>query len=188
MRRLGVLLLAGALGFAAPATAATLIFSGSFTPEGGPGATGTGSATVTIDDFLRTMDVQATWSGTSGNSTAAHIHCCTLSPGTGNAGVATQVPSFLGFPLGVTAGNYSQFFDMNLAGSWNAAYITNNGGTTTSAFNALLAGLLDDRAYFNIHTNTFPGGEIRARLLLIPEPSTVALLGIGLVALAARRR
>ena len=81
MHRLGVLLLAAVLGFAAPAGAATIIFSGTFTPESGPPATGTGSATVTFDTVLLTMDVQATWSGTSGNSTAAHIHCCTTSPG-----------------------------------------------------------------------------------------------------------
>jgi hypothetical protein len=178
-----------ALGLAAaPAGATTFVFSAPFLPEGGPGATGTGTATVTFDDVLLTMRVEATFSGTSGTTTASHIHCCTVSQGVGTAGVATQVPSFSGFPLGVTSGSYDQLFDMNLASSWNPTYVTNNGGTTTSAFNALLGGILDDRGYLNIHTSTFGGGEIRARLALVPEPGTVALLGLGLAALAARRR
>jgi hypothetical protein len=42
----------------------------------------------------------------------------------------------------------------------------------------------------NVHTSVFPGGEIRGQLLLIPEPSTAALLGLGAgaTALALRRR
>lgn len=192
MRRSNVsFLIAGLLALgvhAAPAGAVTLVFGAPFLPEGGPGSTGTGTATVTFDTVLLTMQVQATWSGTSGTTTASHIHCCTVTPGVGNAGVATQVPTFSGFPLGVTFGTYNQLFDMSLASSWNPTYVTNNGGTTTSALAALLAGLQADRGYLNIHTSTFGGGEIRARLALIPEPGTLALVGVGLAALAARRR
>jgi hypothetical protein len=172
---------------ATPAAALTIVFEAPFLPEGGLGSTGTGDATVTFDTDLLTMRVQATWSGTSGTSTVAHIHCCTTSPGIGNAGVATQLPSFADFPTGVTAGSYDQTFDMNLAGSWNPSYVSANGGTTTSAFDALLSGLLDDRGYLNIHTTTFSGGEIRARLAEVPEPAATALLAIG-AALLLRRR
>jgi hypothetical protein len=186
MRLAGALVLS--LALSAPASALTLVYEGTFTPEGGVGATGTGSATITFDTDTMSMDIDVTWSGTSGTSTVAHIHCCTTNPGTGNAGVATQTPSFSGFPTGVTGGTYQATFDMSLASSWNAAYITANGGTTTSAFNALISGLNSDRAYFNIHTSTFGGGEIRARLELVPEPGTLALGAFGLLGLAALRR
>lgn len=171
----------------APAAAATLIFQAPFLPEGGPGSTGTGSATVTFDTDTLSMHVEATWSGTSGTSTVAHIHCCTASPGTGNAGVATQLPSFAGFPVGVTGGSYDETFDMSLDASWNPSFVSANGGTTSSAFTTLLNGLLDDRAYLNIHTSTFGGGEIRARLALVPEPTTALLLGLGLAGFAMRK-
>ena len=46
------------------------------------------------------------------------------------------------------------------------------------------------KAYWNIHTETFRGGEIRGFLTPVPEPKSVALMALGLlgVALVARRR
>ena len=73
---------------------------------------GTGFGTVTIDLDLLTLRVEASFSGLLGNTTSAHIHCCVL-PGS-NVGVATQTPSFSGFPLGVTAGSYDNTFNMAL--------------------------------------------------------------------------
>ena len=43
--------------------------------------------------------------------------------------VATGVPTFLGFPTGVTNGYYDHTFDLTLASSFNPAYVTANGGT-----------------------------------------------------------
>jgi hypothetical protein len=48
----------------------------------------------------------------------------------------------------------------------------------------LLAGLW----YINIHTDSFPGGEIRGQVTVIPEPGTILLLVGGLTALVAFRR
>ncbi len=127
---------------------------------------GTGTATVTVTGT--TMRVQSTFSGILGNTTASHIHARTAAPGTGTAGVATTTPTFAAFPLGVQSGTYDRTLDMTLASSYNAAFITANGGTTASAFAVLYAALNNGTSYLNIHTNLFPGGEIRGFLVLCP--------------------
>lgn len=97
-------------------------------PTGSPG---TGTATVTFDTTAHTLRVQVSFGGLIGTTTAAHIHCCVAAPG--NAGVATQTPSFTGFPLGVTSGTMDTTFDTTLASSFNPAFITANGGTVAGA-------------------------------------------------------
>lgn len=152
-------------------------------PNASPGF---GTATLTFDDALQTMRLQATFSNLTGTVTAAHIHAITAAPLTGTAGVATQLPSFSGFPFGVTSGNYDTTFDMTLAASYNPAYVTANGGTTASAYAALRDASVASRSYLNIHTSTFGGGEIRG-FFAVPEPSCLGL-GMLLMGFAVQRR
>ena len=145
---------------------------------------GTGFAIVTVDDVINTMEVNVTFSGLQTDDTASHIHCCTVAPDTGSAGVATTIPTFAGFPLGVTAGSYDQILDLTLATSYNPAFVTANGGTTATAEAALLAGLVGQEAYLNIHTTLFPGGEISGFLVAqTPEPASFLLTGAALAGL-----
>lgn len=183
-----LVLIVVAMPTAAHETQYTAVLNG--TSEIPPNASpGLGLATITVDFDLLTMRVDASFSGLLGNTTASHIHCCTLTPGSANVGVATQLPSFAGFPLGVTAGTYDHLFDMSLASSYNPAFVTAN-GSVGLAFDALVAGMETGNAYFNIHTSVFPGGEIRSLLHPVPEPQTYALLGVGLgiMAWGVRRR
>lgn len=172
------------------AHAAILVYEATLTGpnEDPPNASpGTGWAKVTYDDVVNTMRVEAVFSGLLGTTTTAHIHCCTAAPLAGNAGVATMVPTFDGFPSGVTSGSYDTTFDLGQTSSFNVSYLNNNGGTASSATAALFAGIDEGRAYFNIHSTSFPSGEIRGFLVLqsVPEPGTGLLLALGAAALAA---
>ncbi len=145
-----------------------------------------GFTTVTLDLDLATLRVQVDFTGLLGNVSACHIHGLTALPGVGTAGVMTPTPTFPGFPSGVRAGSYDATLDLTLASSYNAAFITASGGTVSGAFNRLVQSLEEGRAYLNVHSQAFPGGEIRG--FLVPTPGAAAVLGMaGLVAMRRRR-
>ena len=150
----------------------------------------TGSATVTIDMTANTMQVQETFSGLVAGTTVSHIHCCTGVPFEGVAPPPTTTPNLPDFPSGVTSGTYDRTFDMTDPSSYNQAFIDANGGTTSGAFAALVAGLDGGSAYANIHSTMFMNGEIRGFLTLVPEPESYAMLlaGLGIISILARRR
>lgn len=181
--------LVGALLSASAANAAILEFTaplgltgGQEFPSNATSAIGTGTASYDTDTLM--LQVDLTWSGLSSAATAAHMHCCS-GPGA-NSNIAV---SFGGFPSTVS-GMYSNMFDLGDVTSFGATFIGLNGGTADSARAALLAGLGEDLAYFNIHTTSFPGGEIRGDIATVPEPSGLLPFGLGLLGIVglARRR
>ena len=75
---------------------------------------GTGVASFVLDTTAHTLEGHIVFSGLNSNTTAAHIHCCLASPFlVANVGVATVVPAFPGFPLGVTSGVNNFLLDLD---------------------------------------------------------------------------
>ncbi|HEX6963444.1 MAG TPA: CHRD domain-containing protein [Lacipirellula sp.] len=189
------------VGMSSMACAAVFVYEATLDgpSESPPNASpGTGFARVTYDDVTHMMTVEAMFQGLTGTTTAAHIHTPVPNPPANQtAGVATQVPSFANFPLGVSSGIMPPTtFDLTQASSWNPSYITANGGTPAGAETAFFAAMnnqpphpiLPSRAYFNIHSSAFGGGEIRGFFDLVPEPASLGMGGAALLGLAGLRR
>jgi hypothetical protein len=169
----------------ASARAAIFDYTITFGPEA-IGATGSGSGTASYDTVSHLLQLQATYSGLSGNVTQTHIHAATASPFTGTSGIAIGNPSLAGFGLGATSGSYSNTLDMTLVGNWNNTFLSNNGGSPATAEPAFISFANQGRAYWNIHSTTFGGGEIRGFLTLVPEPSSLTLAGLAAAGFALR--
>lgn len=178
------------LAFAAPASAQIIVYEAALSGSAAFPANdslGTGLALVAVDLDQLAMRVAASFSGLTGTVTAAHIHCC-VSPLAvlPTDGVATPVPTFPGFPSGVTAGFYDNTFDLTQAASYNPGFINGTPGQTIGeAMTKLLAGLHDGEAYLNIHTTAFPGGEIRGFLQAqtVPLPAAFWFMAPALAGL-----
>lgn len=168
-----IVLVAGAFS---PANAAVLFYRGSlsganeFPVNASPGV---GNVEVTIDNVANTMHIAAVFSGLNGTTTACHIHAPTTVALTGTASVATTTPFFAGFPIGVTSGSYDNVLDLTQTASYNSPFVTANGGTAAGAEAALLADIAAGKAYFNLHSTSVPGGEVRS--FLVPfDPTPTA--------------
>jgi len=119
---------------------------------------------LTFDPRNNQLNIQIIFANLESPTTAAHIHGPTDNPGTGNASIMTQLPAFSGFPLNVTYGTYDHSFDLNDVNSFNPDFVSANNNDVGAARDAFLNAINDGKAYFNIHTEAHPDGEIRGFL------------------------
>lgn len=120
----------------------------------------TGFASGTYDTGTNLLTWTITYSGLLSPAVAAHFHVG--APGVGGP-VVIDIPS-------------------NSGGNILSPIV---GSAIVSA--AEEPNVLADLWYINIHTSTFPGGEIRGQVQLtaVPEPTTLALLSLGAVGMTA---
>lgn len=130
--------------------------------------------TVTVHDIDFTGSQT---NDTNDDLVAAHIH------GPAPPGVnAPVIFGFFGAPFNDNNPNDVVItpFENGVGGVISSKWDLSEGQNTTLADQ--IPNLLAGQTYLNFHTRQFPAGEIRGQILLIPEPSSLALCGIGAAA------
>jgi CHRD domain-containing protein len=117
--------------------------------------TGTGTFTATVSTDLTTIDYSLTYSGLSSAATAAHIHFGQKSV---NGGVVAFLCGGGGKPVCPPSGT--------VTGTIVAADIlaVTAQGISAGELSEVLDAIKKGSGYVNVHTTTFPTGEIRGQV------------------------
>ena len=159
--------------------------------------TGSGTGDVYYDTVAHTLEIDLTWSDLVGTTTVAHIHAPATAaqiaaaiPFNGTWGVATQPGTLTGFPTGLNSGSYDgSAYSLLDEANFTTGFLSNNGGSAAAAEAALIAYFDSGKAYINIHSGQFPGGEIKGYLVRTPElGATAGLLALSVGAMGALMR
>ena len=124
---------------------------------------GHGFALVGIDYDAETVGYSVVYFNLGSNATQAHIHFGT--PGVNGAIVAFLCSNLPGKPAGVQACPNAPGLN-TISGTLTTADVQAVGaqGIGIGDFDALAAIIDSSAAYVNVHTATFPGGEVRGPL------------------------
>jgi hypothetical protein len=175
-----------ALGASAPAGLTVYNFGLSGAQEVAPNSsTALGVATIIYDTTSDVFDITVLVVGiglsdlrpVGPNGSPIHIH---MAPPGVNGGIVIDLgflSSFMQAGLGI------QYSAIGVTAGGTYGGISSDPALVRQAFDA-------GNLYVNIHTNNYPGGEIRGQIppIPLPTPATAALIGAAGLVVVARRR
>lgn len=175
--------LAGAIALCGPAEAEIVDFDFMINgDQAGTDSSAVGAASLQYDTLTQEFDLDlmvfgiglSDLQGAGPNGTPIHLH--EGAPGV-NGGIVFDI-GFFGSFVNDGLGIRFQLDDQLLGGP--------QGGIPDGDPNELQALLFSQELYVNIHTQDYPGGEVRGQV--IPAPGALAMLGLAGVAAGRRRR
>ncbi len=169
------------------------------------GATGTGNVTVFFNETAKTIRVQFSYAGLTGNPTTGHIHAAATAtpyafpvPPAGNPSAALNFGNTTNAGWTVTSstpgsasGSYDRTFNVSSLTStpgWGTNFKGDHVGLPIDQLNAKFVEYMNTgKAYINVHTQANLGGEIGGFFTVVtPEPGHWALLAGGFAITAGR--
>lgn len=138
----------------------------------------TGFATFEFDNDFTTLTYEL-WVWEISNITMAHIHLG--GPDVNGPVVLWLYPS--GPPPLLISGPYDGLLSSGTVTAANLVGPLAGLLTMTDLYDAMRT----DNTYVNVHTSAYPAGEIRGQIRGVPEPTTIAIVALGLMLLGLLR-
>ncbi len=177
MKAVCTLLAAGLVAMVSPLRA-DFVSTATLTPGADGATTSMGSGTATVDwmSATDTFTYRLSWTNLTDQATMAHIHF-------GALGVNGPIV----IPFFMTPMPASAF----TSGTLTAADFKPDPVAGINSIADVATAIQDGNAYVNIHTATYPAGELRGQLGIVPEPADAGFMLLALTGGAAvlfRRR
>jgi hypothetical protein len=138
-----------------------------------------GSARIEFSDALDSFDFELVLNEIETPLLQAHIH---IAPPTTNGPIVALLFNLCDIPA-CGPGQAEVTGDNIVIRGSVSEIVTSTAGISSIA--DIVDAIRGNNAYVNVHTESFPPGELRGNL--VPEPTTALLLGWGLIALALQR-
>lgn len=143
-------------------------------PDGTTDSPATGFGHFVFDPLAERLDFAISWSGLDGDLTKLHVHGA-AEPEESDPNHLFEILNSVQDVIDAEVDPRDDVFVGSIPLSEDAMPCADEAGTTTTAAAGTLACLREGLAYVNVHTTSFPMGEIRGQIVPLPQPARFRL-------------